>query len=116
MATAAQAHQLSDYYIKKYVERYGEKPIINRNKARWSWDNIMHDLKPAEIRELLDYYFASNSAKAHDLDNFFYNYDKIITSKIAYDKDRVERKRMMKETEERTRRWREKVDKRTQGN
>lgn len=119
MASAQQAHTLTTYYMKKYEERYGEKPIVNRNSARWSWDNMMQDMTPVEIKELLDYYFASNSVKAHDLSNFFYNYDKILLSKKQYEEDRVDRKRMMQETKERTERYlakRDEIAKRVKGN
>lgn len=111
MASAAQANALTTYYVQKYNERYGEKPIVNRNKSRWSWDNMMQDMKPAEIKELLDFYFESHSAKAHDLDNFFYNYDKIILSRKQAEKDKAERKRIMQETKERTRIYLEKREK-----
>lgn len=116
MAAANIANGLSSYYIKKYEERYGVKPVINRNKARWSWDNILADMTPTQIRRLLDYYFASNSSKAHDLDNFFYNYDKIIKSMEDSVTHREERQRLMKESEERAKEWRQRLDKRTKGN
>lgn len=108
MASAGQAHALTTYYIGKYQERYNEKPIVNRNKARWSWDSMLYDLTPVEIKELLDFYFKSHSAKAHDLDNFFYNYDKILLSMRQAEVDAEGRKAMMRETEERTRIYLEK--------
>lgn len=116
MSPAAQANALSSYYITKYEEKYGRKPVINRNKARWSWDNILQDFKPAEVRALIDYYFSTQSNKGHDLETFFYNYDKIAEVKNSADDYRAERQKKMDESRERARKWRERREGRTESN
>lgn len=116
MATATQANALSTYYINKYEEKYGIKPLINRNKARWSWDNILQDLKPKEVKELIDYYFQSDSTRAHDLEVFFYNYDKILTAMKDAEVYRSERQRLFEESQKRAQEWKEKRESRTKGN
>src|SRR5690606_15923393 len=116
MATATQANALSTYYLKKYEEKYGIKPLINRNKARWSWDNMLEDLKPKEVRELIDYYFQTDSARAHDLEAFFYNYDKILKAKQDADVYKQERQKLFSESKVRAQEWKEKRESRTKGN
>lgn len=83
------------------------EPVVNRNTARWSWANILEGLEPKEVRALIDYYFTITPVKRHNLDWFFYNYDKLIESSSEIEKDRERRERLRHESEQRAREWRE---------
>ena len=108
MSGPKQANALSNYYYEKYKERYGVAPTFNRNKARWSWDNVLLDMSPVEAQSLIDYYFTTVSVNAHSLDWFFYNYDKLSESKIRGDEEEARLKVIREATRKRTEEWKEK--------
>lgn len=108
MASPKQAHTLSSYFGQQYKEYYGYEQQFNRNKARWSWDNILMDLSVDETKALLDYYFTTVSTNGHSLDWFFYNYDKLAEAKGKSDKDSVALKAIRERSRLRTEEWRNK--------
>lgn len=107
MATPAQCHTLVSYYTKKYKARYGNEPIVNRNDARWKFDAILKGISVQETKELIDYWLGINSAQNHQLTWFFYNYDKLIEVRNAQAEDAARRDHMRHDSEERTKKWRE---------
>ena len=98
MATAQACHALTTYYLAKYQERYKNKPLVNRNKARWGFDGILEDMSASNARELLDFYMGAESSNRHSLEWFFYNYDKLAEKKVAYEKDAADRRKLREET------------------
>lgn len=114
MPAAKDCHTLTSYFEKQYKTKYGSAPVVNRNTARWSFDSILQGMSVPECKELIDYYLASASEKRHNLQWFFYNYDKLIESQRDAIDDAERRKRLREESQERARKWREKLgDKRT---
>lgn len=109
MATPKQQNALVTYFITKYKERYGVNPVSNRYKARWGFDAILMDVGETEVRDLIDYYFTTVSANSHDLEWFFYNYDKLLVAKGKMEKDAVELARLRKESQRRTEEWRKRI-------
>jgi hypothetical protein len=108
MAAAKDRHTLTSYYAKLYKQKYGEEAVINRYTAQWGWDSILGDMSLAKVKELLDYYFANVSVRQHDIDWFFYNYDKILVNRKDQEKDARLRAKLMEESKERAERWRNK--------
>lgn len=106
MATPATCHALTTHYISLYQGRYNRKPLINRNRARWGWDNILEDLTPTQCRQLLEYYFSAESSKNHSIDWFFHNYDKLIEKKKYDEADAVDRAQLRAESKKRVEEWR----------
>lgn len=106
--TAAQCHALTSYYEKQYKEKYKQAPNVNRVTARWNFDSILSGgLSPAQVKELLDYYFTTPPVRRHELEWFFYNYDKIIKSFTDAKRDREIREKLMQESKIRAERWRQ---------
>lgn len=106
MPAAKDCHTLTSYYAKKYTEKYGEKPVVNRNTARWNFDSILMGMTLAEAIELIDYYFTVVSSRKHPLDWFFYNYEKLIKAKQDAEEDRARTRKLLLESKERAERWR----------
>lgn len=115
MATAATCNKLTTYYLETYEAKYGFKPVVNRHKARWGMDNVLEDLKPAQVMVLLDYYLETTSNSRHSLEWFFYNYDKLIEKREQYEKDEADRKRLREESKKRVEEWRQKQSGNTSG-
>lgn len=107
MATAKDCHILTTYYEKKYKDKYQSTAVVNRNDARWKFDNILKGMTVKEAKELLDFWFDTNSIQRHPLVWFFYNYDKLITIKADLAEDATLREKQRRETEERVKNWRE---------
>lgn len=106
--TAKDCHVCISYFVKKYKERYGMEPVVNRHSARWSFASILEGMPPSEVKNLLDYYFTLTLPKRHSLEWFFYNYDKLIESRTETEKDKDRRAKLREESERRAREWREK--------
>ena len=98
MATAKQCHTLTTYYVQKFEAKYGAKPTVNRVAARWNFNTLLEDLTAKEVLQLIDYYFQTQSGRRHDLDWFFYNYDKLVKGMHDSAKDAEHRKRLMDES------------------
>jgi uncharacterized protein YdiU (UPF0061 family) len=110
MATPKQAHALVSYFSKKYEERYGVKPVINRYSARWGFDSILMDMTADETKALIDYYLETVSVNSHNLEWFFYNYDKLLNSKRKRDEDVAEQAVIREATKQRTEEWRKRIN------
>lgn len=108
-ATAQQCHAMTTYYVKRYKEKYGTEPVVNRHSARWGFDSVLLGMSPEETKELIDYYFKTTSTRRHSLDWFFYHYEKLIDGKNDLQTDIERRERLRRESEQRAREWREKV-------
>lgn len=106
MSSPKQAHTLSSYFGQQYKNRYGFEQKFNRNKARWSWDNILMDMTLTEAKELIDYYFTTVGPHNHSLEWFFYNYDKLAEAKEKMDVDQRRLAVIREATRKRTEEWR----------
>lgn len=107
MATAKDCHSLTSYYEKGYKEKYGHAPNVNRVTARWNFDSILGSLSLAQTRELIDYYFTTPPTRLHDLDWFFYNYEKLVKAMSDAREDTAHRKKLMEESKKRAEQWRQ---------
>jgi hypothetical protein len=118
MAAVKDCYTLVSYYEKKFKQKYGyKKDNTNKFAARWGFDAVLQGMTLDEAKELLDYYFlTSGGARQHDLDWFFYNYEKLIEAKKKHDEDSDLQAKVRKESKERARKWRESGNKRIIGN
>lgn len=108
MATPKQAHTLVSYFGKKYKEKYGFDPKVNRYSARWGFDSILMDMTVKQAEGLLDYYFQTQNPNGHTLDWFFYNYEKLAEAKEKTDADEKELAVIREASRKRTEEWRKK--------
>jgi len=106
-----QAHSLTAYYVKKYKERYNREPVLNRNTAKWDWENILTGLNVKEIRQLIDYYFSAESSDEHDFKQFTYKYHLILDDMHQRQEDLNTRKKLMQESQKRTEDWKRRFGK-----
>lgn len=103
--TAQQCHALTSHFISGYEERFGSKPVVNRNKARWSMEALLMDYSTKECKELIDFYL--KSYKQPSLDWFSMNYEKVIQMQQDHaEREEVSRKRR-ETTEKRLEEWRD---------
>ena len=108
MPTPKQAHALVTYFGKKFKEKYGYEPKLNRYAARWGFDAILMDMSGDEAKGLIDHYFQTMSDKNHSLDWFLYNSEKLAEAKEKTDADKAALAVIRQRTKERTEEWRKK--------
>lgn len=108
MASAKDCHTLTSYYEKLYKEKYGSVPNVNRVTARWNFDSILSGpgVTVGKVKEFLDYYFTTPPTKGHDLEWFFYNYNKVVKGMEETKEDLAHRQKLMEESEKRAEAWR----------
>lgn len=95
----SQAKTLLDYYSKKYLAAYREKPVINFYRERWGMEEIAKSVGVVGAKELIDYYFTLTKWH-HPLDYFYRNYDKLLETMELRRRDKERRDKLMRNTEE----------------
>lgn len=105
--TAQQCHVMTSYYVKLYKQKYGMDPSFNRHAARWGFESILMDMPKEKAKELIEFYFTTDSARRHDLDWFFYHYHELERSASETEKDRAHRAKVRAESAQRAKEWRE---------
>jgi hypothetical protein len=109
MAAMKDTSALTTYYNKLWKAKYGSDPNTNGWTARWGFDHLLNSVGTvARAKEVLDYYFTTASGSRHDLEKFFYNYEKVIKSMLDTEKDKAHRDKVMEETRIRVEEWRAK--------
>jgi hypothetical protein len=105
--TPQQCHALTSHYIKLFKQKFGTEPVVNRHSARWGFDSVLLGMPPSEAKELLEFYFTTGSTNRHDLQWFFYNYEKLEDSLTEVEKDQKARAKLRQESAQRAKEWRE---------
>lgn len=108
-------YKLIGYYKKLYLEKYGVVPVVNSNSAKWQVNSLLNDMTFEQAKELFDYYFTTGHP-THTLEWFLYNYDKVMVSLHTATADRAAVEKLRAESEERAKRWRERIEQSTSSN
>ena len=106
MASAKDCHELTSYYVAAFKKKYGFDPNVNRYSARWGFDSLLMGMGKPQVKDLLDYYMTTASQRKHDLDWFFYNYEKLVKGLDEAKSDREHRAKLMQESQKRAEEWR----------
>lgn len=106
MTDRKKAHVLISYYVKKYKETYNSAPVINRNRLRWGFEDMIEDLTLSKAMEVIDWYF--RVMQSHDPWNLLNSYDKFVRMIEEDEADREYREKLRRRTEERVEEFRKK--------
>lgn len=96
----AKGKPLLEYYVKRYEEVEGTRPVMNRTKKVWGFADMYEDLGQDAFK-VIDFFFNSYDNGYHDVDRLMYNYDDLYNEMQAQAKDLERRIRIAKETAER---------------
>jgi hypothetical protein len=99
--------ELTNYYVKLWEAKYGSKPNTNRFASHWNFSSVLDHLNKQQVKDLLDFYFTTDSKRRHDLDWFFWNYEKLMEGLRLLEKDLKHREKLREETRIRTQKWKE---------
>lgn len=106
--TTQQTHALISLFLKCYKARYGKEPInFNRYRDKWGFQSMAEDLGIDRAKEVIEYYFETGKA-GHPTSHLLNNYDKINAHMIDREKDAINRKKLMLESQKRVEEWRAK--------
>lgn len=95
MANDKQPYILLSLYQNLYKEKYGKMPTMNKFREKWAMQDCIDSIGFDRAKELIEYYFKLNKS-GHQLQFFFYNFDRIDNVKRDSEAD-VERRRLLLE-------------------
>lgn len=102
--TAQACHAMTTYYIGRYEAARGHAPVLNRNKARYTFEGLLMDYSTSEVKAILDYFFEHFE---RDLEWFNYNYEKVIAAKKEHERNETLRDARRIETAQRLEQWKQ---------
>lgn len=91
-----QAHALIDFFQKEHQRLRGSKSVVNRNKVQYLLVNVLKDLSPKEVKQLITFYIKTDTEPS--LLFFCYEYDTVLEEQKKENVDIEERKALMRET------------------
>ena len=106
-ASTQQVNGAITYYAKKYSERYGiEPPDLKRFRDKWAYKACIEQYNYDIVKQLIDYYMACDG-DMRTVKWFANNYEVLFKQKQEEDADKEEVAKLLKESRERARLWRE---------
>lgn len=91
---------LLDYYVTKYEEVEGHRPVMNRTKRVWGFADMYEDMGENAYR-IIDFFFSNYENGYHEVDRLMYNYDTMFNEMNEAAEEHDRRIRIAKETAER---------------
>jgi predicted AAA+ superfamily ATPase len=82
---------LIDYYVKSYESTHGNKPLINRNTAKWAARDLIDSFGLHESQRAVDWYFYVKDS-GHDWIWYTNNVEKLISARKQKEDDDKARK------------------------
>lgn len=95
-----QAYALISLYEKHYQNKYSRRPLINRHRDKWGFQDMVEDLGYERAQEVVSYYFELKYI-GHPLPDLFRNYDRFSRIMKERAEDEAERHRIRQETRKR---------------
>jgi hypothetical protein len=99
MAGVKDYHALTSYYVKRFKEVHKRDANVNRYAAQWGWKAMLEDMAADHVKKLVDFYLTTPSDRMHELDWFFYNYEKS-------ERDIAATEKLLAESKQRAEEWR----------
>jgi hypothetical protein len=84
-------NELINYYVVKYQEVYGSRPIINRNTAKWAARDLVESFGIDECQKCIDWYFYVKDT-GHNWNWLASNMESLYNARKTKERDDKERK------------------------
>jgi hypothetical protein len=91
----AKGKEVIEYFSDSYQSRYGSRPKINRNTAKWAARDVVESFGIDDCRHAVDWYFRVKDV-GHDWSWYANNIEKLINARNEKIKD-DEARRVMRE-------------------
>jgi hypothetical protein len=86
-----QGNDLINYFISKYQSVYQDKPIINKNTAKWAARDLVDSFGNDNCIKAVDWYFYVKDSN-HSWNWFTGNMEKLHIARIEKERDDMQRK------------------------
>lgn len=86
-----QGNELISYFSVKYQSIYKDKPLINRNTAKWSARDLIESFGMDACLKAVDWYFYVKN-DGHNWNWFANNMEKLYIARVEKEKDDMNRK------------------------
>lgn len=96
----SQSYALMHMFSKCYEKKYGQKPLINRYRERWGFQDMVDSIGEEDSKAVIEYYFEISSSN-HTCKYLFNNFDILKRNLDARTQDREKRARLRQQTKER---------------
>lgn len=103
-------NRLVTRFIQGYTQKYGVKPIINRNDATWVMRTLLEDFDEQELIDIIDFYFAHIDHSSHSFEWFKYHYHTVHQAMLDRQSDMEMVERLQRESELRAKEWKDKLE------
>lgn len=101
--TKQQSMELIDLFVLCYTSKTGRKPVVNRYKEKWGFQDMIDSIGYERSVEIVKFYFeTSNAWTPVSLFNIF---DKLDESLRRRDEDRARREKLREKTLEALKEW-----------
>jgi hypothetical protein len=104
MTRRQQAHALISYFVKKYEESQGVKPLVTRYNDKWNFLDLLEDYTYDEVKELIDYHFKIDRPDS-SLRSFLDSTGILAAGMKASAQQKLNTEKLMRDTEERLKVW-----------
>jgi hypothetical protein len=94
-----QAQALLSLFIKKYAERYGTEPQLNRYRLKWGAVDFIDSVGYQRAKEITEYYLTLESN--HSFEALLATFDKVGAAMDERREDNARRARLREETRRR---------------
>jgi hypothetical protein len=99
-----QAYALLDLYCVCYEQTHGKKPVINKYRDRWGFQDMIDSIGYDDSVETIKYFFETSSP-GHKIPVLLSSFDKMLTELRARQRDRAARESLRKRTQEIVEEW-----------
>jgi hypothetical protein len=104
MTDRQKANALITYFINKYEEKHGDKPVVNRFKEKWNFLDLLEDYGYDEVKELIDYHFSLDRPD-DSIKEFLGSSGILATGMRQSAQQKLNTETLLRETQERLRAW-----------
>lgn len=101
---AKQAYGLISLYEKCFEEKHLRKPLVNRFRVKWGFQDMVTDLGYEDAKTVVEYYFRT-AKQGHPIDFLLSNYDKVYEFMRERMDDEEKRLELRKQTEKNVKEW-----------
>lgn len=101
--TKQQSLELIDLFVLCYHGKTGRKPVVNRYKEKWGFQDMIDSIGYERSVEVVKFYFETSNAWTPT--NLFNIFDKLDESLRRRDEDRARRAKLREQTNKALEEW-----------
>ncbi len=93
-----QDHILISYYEAKYAQKYGRRPLVNRHREKWGFQDMLESLPMEDCKRVIDYYLDLDVS--HTVRGLLHKFDVYFENMNESEAEKAERIRLRNQTKD----------------